>query len=286
MRIIFVASPCVVNMCRRYRVFSITPSFLQPHFEKIKFPKRTFSLPSIYGIIVSPKRLAYTTFNLMKLPSAQTHEIYVNFGVRLVWPLLHVHICRIINSFLFSSGLARRLNIFVLIMDMWITAHSEISLEKVVEPEKNVERPECALAQLSWRARSGPKRAEPNYAETIRGPAHNQRDGMSRSRERRERVQIEINDSLLAFVLLGVRDDTSCARTTRKVNELKIVGHYFSLSVLMTPLARLFSASVHYSVYVSHGFLSSSSVERIKPSQQPIYITHRYAKFVFVEFRT
>lgn len=167
---------------------------------------------------------------------------------------------------------------------MWITAHSEISLEKVVEPEKNVERPECALAQLSWRARCGPKRAELNYAETIRGPAHNHRDGMSRIRERRERLQIEINDSLLAFVLLGVRDDTSCARTTRKINELKIVGHFFSLSELMTSLARLFSASVHYSVYVYHGFLSSSSVERIKPSQQPIYITHRYAKFVFVEF--
>lgn len=93
-------------------IFSITSSFLQPHFEKIKFPKRTFSLPSIYGIIVSPKRLTHTTFNLMKLPPAQTHEIYVNFGVRLVWPLLHVHICRIINSFLCSSGLARRFEYF------------------------------------------------------------------------------------------------------------------------------------------------------------------------------
>lgn len=100
--------------------------------------------------------------------------------------------------------------------------------------------------------------AELNYAETaIRGPAHNQRDEMSRFRERRERLQIEINDSLLAFVLLGVRDDTSCARTTRKINELKIVGHYFSLPVRVDDfsLAPLLAPVifVHYSVYVYHG---------------------------------
>lgn len=227
----------------------------------------------------------------MKLPPAQTHEIYVNFGVRLVWPLLHVHICRIINSFLF--GISSSLWIFL----CWLWTCESRPIPKLVSRRSWNRRrmskgPSARLPNSLWRARRGPKRAELNYAETaIRGPAHNHRDGMSRNRERRERVQIEINDSLLAFVLLGVRDDTSCARTTRKINELKIVGHYFSVPfVLMTSLSlrcwlRVFSFIIPF-MYITVCFLSSPSVERIKPSQQAIYVTHRYAKLVFVKFRT
>lgn len=227
----------------------------------------------------------------MKLPPAQTHEIYVNFGVRLVWPLLHVHICRIINSFLF--GISSSLWIFL----CWLWTCESRTIPKLV-------------SRRSWNRRrmsKGPSARLPNSLGVHDAAQNGQNLIMLKRRsagrhtiiamgcraaEKEEKdFQIEINDSLLAFVLLGVRDDTSCARTTQKINELKIVGHYFSVPfVLMTSLSlrcwlRVFSFIIPF-MYITVCFLSSPSVERIKPSQQAIYVTHRYAKLVFVKFRT